>query len=190
MDERYLGSWSRRRVLRAGGLGALGVLSGALLGESRVAFAEPLTGPVSNGAYKLKTTTCLAFAAVALGSAFCLPCAAQESGTVKPQILLQQIVEGMPRSEKQELRVLTASFKPGDKTVFHTHRFPVTVYVLEGAFTLEMEGRAPVTVTQGQAMVEPPHVKMTGYNRSNSDSLRVVVFYTSDPDTPFLDPLQ
>lgn len=104
-------------------------------------------------------------------------------------MLLQQMVEGMPRGEKQEIRVLTASFKPGDKTVFHTHRFPVTVYVLEGAFTLEMEGRAPVTVTQGQAMVEPPNVKMTGYNRSTNDSLRVVVFYTSDPDTPFLDPL-
>jgi quercetin dioxygenase-like cupin family protein len=39
----------------------------------------------------------------------------------------------------------------------------VAVYVLEGAFTLEMEGMAPVTVTQGQAMVEPPHVKMIGY---------------------------
>lgn len=144
---------------------------------------------MSNGAEKLNTTTCLAFATVAWSSIFCLPCAAQESGTVKPQILLQQIVEGMPRGEKQELRVLTASFKPGDKTVFHTHRFPVTVYVLEGAFTLEMEDRAPVTVTQGQAMVEPPHVKMTGYNRSTSDLLRVVVFYTSDLDTPFLDPL-
>jgi 7,8-dihydropterin-6-yl-methyl-4-(beta-D-ribofuranosyl)aminobenzene 5'-phosphate synthase len=46
MDDRYLGSWSRRNVLRAGGLGALGVLSGALFGESRVAFAAPLTGPV------------------------------------------------------------------------------------------------------------------------------------------------
>ena len=137
----------------------------------------------------LKTTTCLTFVAVALGSAVCLPCAAQESGTVKPQILLQQTVEGMPKGEKQELRVLTASFKPGDKTVFHTHRFPVTVYVLEGTFTLEMEDMAPVTVTQGQAMVEPPHVKMTGYNRSTSESLRVVVFYASDPDTPFLDPL-
>ena len=137
----------------------------------------------------MKTTTCLAFATLYLGSAFCLPCEAQQSGTVKPQILLQQVVEGMPKGEKQELRVLTASFNPGDKTVFHTHRFPVTVYVLEGAFTLEMEGMAPVTVTQGQAMVEPPHVKMTGYNRSNSNSLRVVVFYTSDPDTPFLDPL-
>jgi quercetin dioxygenase-like cupin family protein len=135
----------------------------------------------------VKTITGLALAAIAVG--FFLPCAAQEPGAVKPQILLQQTVDGMPRGEKQELRVLTATFKPGDKTVFHTHRFPVTVYVLEGAFTLEMEGMAPVTVRQGQAMVEPPHVKMTGYNRSNSDSLRVVVFYASDPDTPFLDPL-
>lgn len=135
----------------------------------------------------MKTIASLALAAIAVG--LFLPCAAQESGAVKPQILLQQIVDGMPRGEKQELRVLTAAFKPGDKTVFHTHRFPVTVYVLEGAFTLEMEGMVPVTVTQGQAMVEPPHVKMTGYNRSNSDSLRVVVFYASDPDTPFLDPL-
>jgi len=55
---------------------------------------------------------------------------------------------------------------------------------------LEMEDRTPVTVTQGHAMEEPPDVKMTGYNRSNSDPLRVVVFYVSDPDTPFLDPLR
>lgn len=126
---------------------------------------------------------------VATALMFCMPCSAQEPGTVKPQTLLQQTVDGMPKGEKQEVRVLTASFKPGDKTVFHTHRFPVTVYVLEGAFTLEMEGMAPVKVSQGQAMMEPPHVRMTGYNRSNSDSLRVVVFYVSDPDTPFLDPL-
>ena len=50
--------------------------------------------------------------------------------------------------------------------MFHTHRFPVTVYVLDGTFTLEMEGRKPVTVNAGQAMVMPPHVKMTGYDRS------------------------
>jgi quercetin dioxygenase-like cupin family protein len=66
----------------------------------------------------------------------------------------------------------------------------VTVYVLEGEFTLEMEGRAPVTVKAGQAMVEPPQVKMTGYNRSSTEPLRVVIFYVSDPDTPFLDPVQ
>jgi quercetin dioxygenase-like cupin family protein len=95
----------------------------------------------------------------------------------------------MPKGEKQEIRVLTATLEPGDKTVFHTHRFPVTLYILEGAFTLELEGRSPVTIKAGEAMVEPPNVKMTGYNRSTTEPMRVVTFYVSDPDTPFLDPI-
>jgi len=119
-----------------------------------------------------------------------LPSMAQEQGIAQPQFLLREIVQGMPTGERQEVRVLTASIKPGDKTVFHTHRFPVTVYILEGAFTLEMEGREPVTVKAGQAMMEPPHVKMTGYNRSSTEPLRLVIFYVSEPDTPFLDPIQ
>ena len=65
-----------------------------------------------------------------------LPSMAQEQGTAKPDLLVREIVQGMPRGERQEVRVLTATIKPGDKTVFHTHRFPVTVYILEGAFTL------------------------------------------------------
>jgi quercetin dioxygenase-like cupin family protein len=108
-------------------------------------------------------------------------------GTTSPQLLLRQVLAGMPRGDTQEVRVLTAGFKPGDKTVFHTHRFPVIVYVLEGTFTLELEGRAPLTVKAGEAMVEPPNVKMTGYNRSATEPLRVLIVYTSDPDTPFLD---
>src|SRR6266571_8629958 len=128
---------------------------------------------------------CLAFAVLLVRS----PAMAQEQSVVKPQLLLSEIVQGMPKGDRQEVRVLMASFKPGDKTMFHTHRFPVTVYVLEGAFTLEMEGREPVTVKAGQAMVMPPHVKMTGYNRSSTESLRLVIFSVSDPDTPFLDPI-
>ena len=114
---------------------------------------------------------------------------AQEQSAAKPPPpLLREIVQGMPRGEGQEVRVLTATLKPGEKTPFHTHRFPVTVYVLEGTFTLEMEGRAPVTAKAGQAIVEPPQVKMTGYNNSSTEPMRVVIFYVSDPDTPFLDP--
>jgi quercetin dioxygenase-like cupin family protein len=120
--------------------------------------------------------TLLAFAA--------FPAVAQDE---RPQLLLRESVQGMPTGGTQEVRVLTATIKPGDQTPFHTHRFPVTVYVLEGAFTLEMAGRAPITLRAGQAMVEPPHVAMTGYNRSATEPLRVVIFYTSDPDTPFLD---
>jgi len=113
---------------------------------------------------------------------------AQEQSPAKPPpALLREIVQGMPKGERQEVRVLTATLKPGEKTPFHTHRFPVTVYVLEGTFTLEMEGRAPVTAQAGQSIVEPPQVQMTGYNRSSTEPMRVVIFYVSDPDTPFLD---
>ncbi len=115
-----------------------------------------------------------------------LPASAQE-GLAKPSMVLRQTVEGMPRGDKQDVFVLTATFRPGDRTVFHTHRFPVTVYVLEGTFTLELEGRPPLTVKAGESYVEPPRVKMTGYNRSATDRLKVLIFYVGDPGTPFLD---
>ena len=117
------------------------------------------------------------------------PSLAQEAGVARPNLLLKEVVEGMPQGGRQEIKVLTATLQPGDKTVFHTHRYPVTVYILEGEFTLEMEGRAPVTVRTGDSMVEPPNVRMTGYNRSATVPMRVVIFYVSDPDTPFLDPI-
>jgi quercetin dioxygenase-like cupin family protein len=136
----------------------------------------------------MRNSMSITLALVAL--AISLPSIAQEQSTAKlPPPLLREIVQGMPKGERQEVRVLVATVKPGDKTPFHTHRFPVTVYVLEGEFALEMEGRTPVTVKAGQAMVEPPEVKMTGYNRSSTEPLRVVIFYVSDPDTPFLDPV-
>lgn len=113
--------------------------------------------------------------------------AADDGGLARPHMVLREAVQGMPRGETQEVRVLTATFQPGDRTVFHTHRSPVTVYVLEGQFTLELEGRAPVTVAAGQSYVEPPQVRMTGHNRSTTQPLRVLIFYVSEPGTPFLD---
>ena len=128
------------------------------------------------------------FASVVAGLLLSLASASAQE-VAKPNQLLSELVAGMPKGDKQQIRVLTATLKPGAKTVFHTHRFPVTVYILEGAFTLELEGRSPITVKAGEAMVEPPNVKMTGYNRSSTEPMRVVIFYVSDPDTPFLDPI-
>ena len=123
---------------------------------------------------------------VALAPLLAAPALAQEHGTARPDLVLKEVVAGMPRGERQEIKVLTATLGPGDKTPFHTHRFPVTAYILEGAFTLEMEGRPPVTIKAGQSIVEPPNVKMTGYNRA-AEPVRIVIFYVSDPDGPFLD---
>ena len=106
----------------------------------------------------------------------------------KPTLVLAENVEGMPTAATQQVRVLTATIKPGSKTPFHTHRFPVTVYILNGEFTLEMEGKDAKVVKAGESMVEPAHTKMTGYNKG-SDPMKVVIFYVSDLDTPFLDPI-
>lgn len=114
---------------------------------------------------------------------------AQAAGVTKPQLVLQELVRGMPQGAEQDIRIMTADFKPGDRTVFHTHRFPVAVYILSGAFTLELEGQAPRVIKAGEAFVEPPNVKMTGFNRSTREALHLVIFYVSDPGTPFLDPI-
>ena len=113
----------------------------------------------------------------------------QEAGVTKPQLVLQELVRGMPQGAEQEIRIMKADFNPGDRTVFHTHRFPVAVYILSGAFTLELEGRAPRTIKAGEGFVEPPNVKMTGFNRSPSEALHLVIFYVSETGTPFLDPI-
>jgi quercetin dioxygenase-like cupin family protein len=85
------------------------------------------------------------------------------------------------------VRVLAVTIPIGQSTVFHTHRFPVTVHVLDGVFTLEMEGRETVTVRAGRSMVEPANVRMTGHNRGD-EATRLLIFYVADPGTPFLDP--
>ena len=124
---------------------------------------------------------------IALAAGCATPGAAQTPA--RPEMVLRQVVSGMPRGEQQEIQVLTATIAPGQRTVFHTHRFPVTVYLLQGAFTLEMEGREPVTVRAGMSLIEPPDVRMTGSNQSTTEAVSLVIYYVGDPGTPFLDPI-
>jgi hypothetical protein len=49
--------------------------------------------------------------------------------------------------------------------------------------------RPPIIEKAGEAIVEPPNNEMIGYNRSGSETTKVVIVYVSTPGTPFLDPL-
>lgn len=113
---------------------------------------------------------------------------AKESGMAKLTAILRERVDGLPRGAEQEIRVLFATLLPGDATPYHSHRFPVTVYVTEGVFTLELDGRAPVHIAAGEAFVEPPGVRMTGRNLGTDTPARMAIFYACDPDAPFADP--
>jgi quercetin dioxygenase-like cupin family protein len=113
---------------------------------------------------------------------------AQDSGMAKLTPLHREVVAGFPRSGEQEVRVLFATLLPGDVTPYHSHRFPVTVYMLEGSFTLELDEREPVVIEAGRVYVEPAGVNMTGRN-DGEIAARMVLFYVCEPDAPFAEPV-
>ncbi len=114
---------------------------------------------------------------------------AQDAGMAKLKVLHREVMSGMPTVVEQEVRTLLAVLEPGDRTPRHFHRHPVTVYMLNGAFTLELDGREPVTIRAGETFVEPAHVNMTGRNLSVDGAARMVLFYVSEPGAPFADPV-
>ena len=123
------------------------------------------------------------------GLAVGVTASAADTGRAKLTVLHREAAATMPKGAAQEIRVLHARLEPGDRTPRHSHRFPVTVYMLQGAFTLELDGRDPVTVRAGEVFIEPADVPMTGRNLDAAEAATMVLFYASDPDTPFADPV-
>jgi quercetin dioxygenase-like cupin family protein len=111
----------------------------------------------------------------------------QDAGMAKLTPLHRELVRQMPSLKEQEIRVLSATLLPGDVTPYHSHRFPVTVYMLEGTFTLALDGREPVVIDAGEVFIEPAGIKMTGANKGDVPA-RMVLFYVCEPDAPFADP--
>jgi quercetin dioxygenase-like cupin family protein len=112
---------------------------------------------------------------------------AEDSGMAKLTPLHRETVQGMPSGREQEIRVLSALLLPGDVTPYHWHRHPVTVYMLEGIFTLELDGHEPVDIEAGQVFIEPAAVKMTGRNKGDVPA-RMVLFFVCEPNEAFAEP--
>ena len=111
------------------------------------------------------------------------------TGVAKLTVLHKELTDALPNGGMQEIRVIVARLEPGDSTPYHSHRFPVSVYMLEGIFTLDLDGRNPIAISAGQVFIEPSGVKMTGRNLSSDSPAVMVLFYVSDPETPFADPV-
>jgi quercetin dioxygenase-like cupin family protein len=107
----------------------------------------------------------------------------------KPVQIFEAVVNGMPDVTKQQIRVLTSTMQPGEKSVRHTHPFPVTIYVVEGALTLITEGKPNVLAKAGEAIVEQPGMAAVAANLSATDVTKVVLFSASQLNTPFLVPV-
>jgi quercetin dioxygenase-like cupin family protein len=107
----------------------------------------------------------------------------------KPVQVMQASVKGMPTEAVQEIKVMSATMQPGEKSVRHTHGFPVTLYVIEGELQLDIAGQASVTAKAGEAVIEQANLDTTASNPSASKVTKLIMFYASKPQTPFLVPL-
>lgn len=112
------------------------------------------------------------------------------SGMATLTPLHRETMSTMPVSAQQEIRVIYAELMPGDVTPHHSHRFPVTVFMTEGIFTLELDGQAPIDLKAGDVFVEPSGVQMTGRNSHATSTARMALFYVCEPDSPFADLVQ
>lgn len=101
--------------------------------------------------------------------------------------VLKQTTTQFPKGDNLEARILTATIAPGATSVWHTHTAPVAVYVIEGVFTLEIEGKPAISKKQGEGLLETAGEKVRAANHGDKPA-KVVIFQISDPAKPFMDP--
>ncbi len=83
----------------------------------------------------------------------------------------------------QELVLSRLEVAPGWSHGWHYHAGHEIVYVLEGTATLEMEGRAPMSLKAGMVGHVPPGQVHAGRNAGRT-TLKVVLIQTHEPGQP------
>ena len=82
----------------------------------------------------------------------------------------------LPEIKGSQMNVWVADIAPGAETGRHTHPTPRFVYVLEGAVTLEMDGKLSQTFKAGQAFVEMPNHVHNFRNASTTEPAKALGF--------------
>jgi quercetin dioxygenase-like cupin family protein len=126
----------------------------------------------------------LVFACVCLA----LPARAQQQGQpASSPYLLKEVMPDFPKGDRLEARLRPITLQPGMGD-WHTHPTPIVIYVVEGAFTVEIKGKETVSqLKAGEAVLEPPNTVLRAGNPGQSPT-RVVVFQVAAPEASFSQP--
>ena len=102
--------------------------------------------------------------------------------------LLSKDLAGVPG---KELSMITVEYSPGESSPAHTHHAQALVYVLEGSIVMQVKGKAPITLAQGQTWYEgPDDVHLVSRNASDSAPAKYLVFLVKDKGAPILTPVK
>jgi quercetin dioxygenase-like cupin family protein len=99
-------------------------------------------------------------------------------------------MERMSQREVPDQRLVVTidryTLAPGYVGGRHYHSGPVTVYVLEGAFTIDEDGKPQRTFQAGQIYEEPIGTPMQARNLSTSQPSGILVVQVSKPGEPLM----
>jgi quercetin dioxygenase-like cupin family protein len=84
----------------------------------------------------------------------------------------------------KQVTILHGTFPAGWVGGRHYHTGPVYVYVLEGSFTIDEQGKPRQTFTAGQLYVEPIGIPMQARNISAAEQLKALVFQVHGEGEP------
>jgi quercetin dioxygenase-like cupin family protein len=93
-------------------------------------------------------------------------------------------------SNGSEVLIREAYFPPGWKAPRHYHNGNLFIYVIEGAFEVDMEGSGLNLYKAGDALQMQPGFTMNARNPSATNSLKLSVFQLGQPDAPFVVPVK
>jgi quercetin dioxygenase-like cupin family protein len=83
-------------------------------------------------------------------------------------------------ADGKQVTILHGTFPAGWVGGKHYHSGPVFVYVLEGAFTINEQGKPSQTFTAGQLYEEPIGTPMQVRNIRTSERLKILLFQVND----------
>jgi quercetin dioxygenase-like cupin family protein len=135
-----------------------------------------------------KTSLALVLMAAITASAIgVLAVSAQEKKEVYvPTADLKTLVDNKPLHgvDGKHVTILHGAFPAGWLGGRHYHTGPVYVYVLEGSFTIDEQGKSRQTFTVGQLYEEPIGTPMQARNISTSEQLKVLLFQVHGQGEP------
>ena len=110
---------------------------------------------------------------------------AQETLTAEPverTLIIKKALEGI---EGKDMHAWVTEFAPDVSTGKHHHPWHEFVYVLEGDFTIEVQGEPAVTLKPGEIITLAPKQVHEGKSSPNSPT-KVLVFGLAPKDEPLV----
>ncbi len=90
----------------------------------------------------------------------------------------------------REAHMYITEIDPGVDAGRHYHHAHTFVYVLDGAITIQEDGKSPETFRAGQAFTEPPNVIHDARNASGCAPVKLLVFQAPEAGRPVAVPVK